>query len=66
MKLKNMEKCEPDFSLNTKPAAMPGTSKYSSAQQIQLGTSNYQRYRNQGTGSGHRDKKPYFRKDGRR
>lgn len=68
MKLKNMEKCEPDFNLSAKPAAIPGSSKYSSAQQIQQGTSVHQRpNRNQGTGSSHRDNnKPYYRKDGRR
>ncbi|XP_053380769.1 probable RNA-binding protein 18 [Mercenaria mercenaria] len=75
MKLKNMERCEPDFNFSSKPAALPGTSKYSSAHKNQQGTSqkmsgsssSHRVNSKQVSGSSHRDNsKPYFRKDGRR
>lgn len=61
MKLKNMERSEPEFSLNSTPAALPGTSRYSSAQKMQQGTSQ------KVSGVGQRqNSKPYHRKDFRR
>lgn len=63
MKLKIMEKNEPDFTLNTKPGALPGTSKYSS---VQKAAATNQRQNSKPGYSQHQNYKPYSKRDGKR